>query len=242
MLRATGITKRFGTQEVLRGIDLTVEPGTITAIIGPSGGGKSTLLRALSLLEPPDTGMVAIDDEVHRFPNNGHTLLGQPWPKVGIVFQQLFLWPHLTLRKNITLPLELRGAPAGLGRVEHLIDVFELAGAVDKYPNQTSLGQRQRAALIRALVLEPRYLLLDEITSALDVEHVVRVLGQLREARAQGTGILLVTHLIGFARSSADQVVFIDGGQVLEAGGASILSKPKTERLARFLSLVETAV
>ncbi len=241
MLRATGITKRFGTQDVLRGIDLTVEPGTITAIIGPSGGGKSTLLRALSLLEPPDAGSVEIDDEVHRFPD-GAVTSGHPWPKLGVVFQQLFLWPHLTLRRNITLPLELRGTRASDDGVDRLIKVFELDEAADKYPNQTSLGQRQRAALIRALVLEPRYLLLDEITSALDVEHVVRVLGQLREARANGTGILLVTHLIGFARSSADQIVFIDGGRVLEAGGASMLSNPKTERLARFLSLVETAV
>lgn len=240
MLRATGITKSFGDQAVLRGVDLAVEPGTITAIIGPSGGGKSTLLRALSLLEAPDSGVIEIDDSVHRFP--GDTNAEAPWPALGVVFQQLFLWPHLTLRRNITLPLELRKQVVDTRRVEELIGVFELREAAEKYPNQTSLGQRQRAALIRALVLDPRYLLLDEITSALDVEHIVRVLAHLRDARTQGAGILLVTHLIGFARSSADQIIFMEAGRVLESGNASVLSSPKTERLSQFLSLVETTV
>jgi ABC-type polar amino acid transport system ATPase subunit len=241
MLEGIGITKRFDKHAVLSDINLTVEPGKITVVVGPSGGGKSTLLRAMSLLEPPDSGEIRIDGEIHRFPAKGSRMAGHPWPKLGVVFQQLFLWPHLTLRQNVLLPLQLRGKGATLERVQHLIDVFGLTTSIDRYPNETSLGQRQRAALIRALALEPRYLLLDEITSALDVEHVVRVVNELREARANGMGIMLITHLIGFAKSSADHVVFMESGKVIESDGASILSSPKTKRLAAFLSLLQTA-
>jgi ABC-type polar amino acid transport system ATPase subunit len=242
MLQATGLQKSFGRNAILAGVDVSVEPGTITAVIGPSGGGKSTLVRALSLLEPPDAGTIVIDDVRHAFPRSRHGDAEMPWPTVTVVFQQLFLWPHLTLRQNVMLPLELRRtAAAARANVDDLLRCFEITEIADKFPNETSLGQRQRAALIRALVLEPKYLLLDEVTSALDVEHVGRVLQQLQVARERGTGILLVTHLIGFARQSADQVVFIEGGRVVEAGGPSLLMKPESARLSRFLSLVETA-
>jgi ABC-type polar amino acid transport system ATPase subunit len=240
MLRAIGISKKFHTQRGLEAVDLELAEGSITAIIGPSGAGKSTLLRALSFLEPPDTGEMEIDGRQYRFP------LAQesdevPWPKVGVVFQELYLWPHLTLRQNIELPLKLRRIGDYEDRVNNLIDTFDLRDAVDRYPNETSLGQRQRAALIRALVLEPHYLLLDEITSALDVEHIGKVLRQLQESRAYGMGILLVTHLIGFARKSADKIIFLEDGKIIEAGTSEILTSPKTERLSRFLSLVEVA-
>jgi ABC-type polar amino acid transport system ATPase subunit len=242
MLQATGLRKTLGRQTILDGLDVMVSPGSITAVIGPSGGGKSTLVRALSLLEPPDAGTISIDGTDYVFPTAGRTMPAMPWPLVTVVFQQLFLWPHLTLRQNILLPLELRGMAASKqSTVDDLLRRFDLTHAAGQYPNETSLGQRQRAALIRALVLEPRYLLLDEVTSALDVEHVSRVLGQLQEARDRGTGILLVTHLIGFAKQSADQIVFIEGGRIVEAGGPSMLTTPSSDRLSRFLSLVETA-
>jgi polar amino acid transport system ATP-binding protein len=242
MLKGTALTKRFGRETVLHGIDMAVQPGTITAIIGPSGGGKSTLLRALSLLEPPDSGTVEMDGQTYNFPaKRARGDLPSPWPRIGVVFQQLFLWPHLTLRDNIMLPLRLRGRSADGRRVKQLLDTFDLSAAADRYPNETSLGQRQRAALIRALALDPSYLLLDEITSALDVEHVVRVIEELRQARVRGMGILAVTHLIGFARSSADHVIFMEAGKIVEANGADILTNPSTTRLKRFLSLVQTA-
>ncbi len=244
MLIGRSIRKAFRKQQVLDGVDVSVAPGQITAIIGPSGGGKSTLVRALSLLDPPDSGTIVCDKREYVFPAGGsgdQVSQETPWPDLTVVFQQLFLWPHLTLRQNILLPLESRVSPLTPESVNTLIELFELAPIVDKYPNETSLGQRQRAALIRGLALKPRYLLLDEITSALDIEHVGRVLDTLKAARESGMAIMVVTHLIGFARESADHVVFIENGRVIEAGSPSILSRPETPRLAKFLSLVETA-
>jgi polar amino acid transport system ATP-binding protein len=240
MLTGKGLRKRFARHDVLNGVDACVPPGSITAIIGPSGGGKSTLLRAMALLDPPDAGTVEMDGTVYAFPSaaNGKPM---PWPLVTIVFQQLFLWPHLTLRDNIELPLRLRHVSPSDHEVDLLLARFELDAIADRYPNEVSIGQRQRGALVRALALRPRYLLLDEITSALDVEHVGRVLEQLMLERSRGMGVLLVTHLIGFARRAADTIFFMEHGAITEQGSASVLSQPRTERLARFLSLVDTA-
>ena len=238
MLVGKGIVKSFGKLQILHGIDIEVHPGKITAIVGPSGSGKSTLLRILSLLDAADSGTVSIDGVAYGVPQRGPAP-SPPWPALTVVFQQLFLWPHLTLRTNVELPL--RGASGSSELVESLVEEFDLARLMDRYPNEVSLGQRQRAALIRAIALRPKYLLLDEITSALDIEHVSRVLSCLSRVQKEGTGILLVTHLIGFAQRSADNVVFIENGSVLESGGPSILVSPSNERLRQFLSLVETA-
>lgn len=242
MLTGSSITKKFGSNQVLHGIDISVSPGQITAIIGPSGAGKSTLLRALSLLDPPDCGSVSVDDLKYSFPKkkNGDGPM-PPWPTLTVVFQQLFLWPHLTLEQNIRLPLKNLDHGKTNGEVDDLINHFELRDLIKRYPNEASLGQRQRVALVRALALKPKYLLLDEITSALDVEHVSKILDHLQVLRTNGTGILLVTHLIGFARKSADQVIFIETGKILEAGGPELLTSPTNSRLAKFLSLVKTA-
>ena len=241
MLIGHEIRKGYRGLEILHGIDLTVTPGKITAILGPSGGGKSTLLRALSILDAPDSGSVSVDGSDYTFPSKNKNGLRPPWPTLTVVFQQLFLWPHLTLRRNITLPLEKLSTKAN-GEVDALLDLFELREHADRYPNEVSLGQRQRAAFIRAVVLHPKYLLLDEITSALDVEHVSKILEHLKLLRDQGTGILLVTHLIGFAKSAADQIIFMENGSVVESGDKSLLTIPKNERLVKFLSLVETAL
>ncbi len=249
MLSGENLHKIYGGREILHGVSLNVVPGEITAVLGPSGAGKSTLLRALSLLDPPNSGTIVVDGKNYVFPGVNKNGTVPPWPKLTVVFQQLFLWPHLTLRQNITLPLEKdRGrlgpgnAVAMDGEIERLLELFELAELADRYPNEASLGQRQRAALIRALVLKPKYLLLDEITSALDVEHVSKILDYLKFLKDQGTGILVVTHLIGFAKSAADQIVFMENGRVVECGDKFLLSEPKTERLMKFLSLVETAL
>ncbi len=242
MLTGENIHKSYGGREILTGITITVAPGQITAVLGPSGAGKSTLLRTLSLLDLPDAGRVVVDDVTYTFPRKNGNQIAPPWPKLTVVFQQLFLWPHLTIRRNILLPLEKLGNGRKNGEVSALIERFELEDLVDRYPNEVSLGQRQRAALVRALALEPKYLLLDEITSALDVEHVSKILEHLQTLKEQGTGILLVTHLIGFAKHSADQVVFMENGSILEAGGPDLLTEPSNGRLRKFLSLVETAV
>jgi ABC-type polar amino acid transport system ATPase subunit len=241
MLRGSALCKRFGTLDALSNVDLALRPGSITAVIGPSGGGKSTLIRALSLLEPPDSGSVEIDGAVHSFPVARRAALPAVWPAVTVVFQQLFLWPHLRLRENIELPWRHAPCPVSRAALDELLSVFELGDILDRYPTEASLGQRQRVALVRALALQPRYLLLDEITSALDVEHIGRVLDQLIAARDGGTGILVVTHLIGFAERSADQIIFLERGAVAAAGGRELLKAPENPRLKQFLTLVEVA-
>jgi ABC-type polar amino acid transport system ATPase subunit len=239
MLVGRGIEKTYGAKQVLRGVDVSVAPGQITALIGPSGSGKSTLLRALSLLDPPNRGSVSVDARDYHFPRkNGFQ---PPWPTLTIVFQQLFLWPHLTIGQNISLPRGNGMANGGDSVVRELYELMEIDEFADRYPNQVSLGQRQRAAIARALALEPKYLLLDEITSALDVEHVSKLLNHIRSLRDRGTGILLITHLIGFAKRAADQIIFMENGAVVEAGAAEILSAPESKRLSKFLSLVDTA-
>jgi ABC-type polar amino acid transport system ATPase subunit len=240
MLCGKNIEKSFGKNEVLHDINVTMEPGKITAIIGPSGSGKSTLLRALSLLDPPDSGSVIIDSTTYSFPLLSKKSFTLPWPKVSVVFQQLFLWPHLTLHKNLTLPIRKNEKLVAGDHVDKLIDLFDLRDCIHRYPNEASLGQRQRAALLRSLLLDPQYLLLDEITSALDVEQVSIVLQHLQKLRDQGMAIMLITHLIGFARRAADQIIFIEDGRIIEIGGPEILDSPSNKRLRTFLALVES--
>ena len=241
MIEAKNLTKIFGERAVLDGIDCSVEPGRITVIIGPSGGGKSTLLRALALVDPPHSGFIRIDEKEYTFPLENGVRVEPPWPRLTVVFQQLFLWPHLTLRQNILLPTRRRQIPDLGDKLEQITQAFGMELFLDRYPNETSQGQRQRAALARAFLLEPDYLLLDEVTSALDVESIAAVLDHLGLLRARGVGLLLVTHLLGFARRMADSVMFLDGGKTLEAGGKGILENPINPKLRRFIELVESS-
>jgi ABC-type polar amino acid transport system ATPase subunit len=242
MLIGKNIYKAYGDKKVLTGVNANIEPGQIAVLIGPSGMGKSTLLRALSLLDPPDKGTVTVDGTAYTYPEKTNGMIPMPWPKLTVVFQQLFLWPHLTIRKNIALPLTMANGDIKNDGMDELITLFEMETFIDRYPNEVSLGQRQLAAIARAIALDPKYLLLDEITSALDVEYVSKVLGCLKKLRERGTGILIVTHLIGFAKSAADQVIFLDNGTIIESGKPEMLSSPKSKRLAEFLSLVVTAI
>lgn len=243
MLTAANIHKSFGDRVILDGIDLTIKPGEITCVIGPSGTGKTTLLRALALLDYPDRGSIAIDDQPFDFPLPLHdgvpVVIDAPWPKVTVVFQSLFLWPHLTLRENIMLPAR-NVNPQAEKDLEGLIHVFEMGAFIDNFPNEASIGQRQRVALARALILNPKYILMDEITAALDIEQTARILTKLTHLKDRGIGVMLITHHIGFARKAADQIVFMDGGKVVESGTSNIISHPKTARLKEFLSLAES--
>jgi ABC-type polar amino acid transport system ATPase subunit len=238
MLRGEKIHKSFGKVEILHEIDIQVQPGTITTIIGPSGSGKSMLLRCLALLDPPTSGTVTIDEQTVTFPRDNHIPEQFAWPQLTVVFQQLFLWPHLTIRQNAVLPLRSRGIPSPEDRVDQIIKDFGISGLADRYPNEVSLGQRQLGAIARALALKPRYLLLDEITSALDVEYVAMILERLKNLRDEGVGLLLVSHFINFARHSANQIVFLDEGTLVEQGSPEILDHPRSSRLERFLGLV----
>jgi ABC-type polar amino acid transport system ATPase subunit len=213
MLKADKIAKSYGETPVLHKVDLGIERGKITALIGPSGSGKTTLLKVLAFLEHPDSGSVSLDEVHYQFPLTKDKKIKAPWPKVSVVFQQLFLWPHLTLLQNITLPLMAKGLDDKPANLRDLLDRFDMNDFVYRYPNQASLGQRQRAALVRALLLKPDYLLLDEITSSLDVEQT--------------------------AKDAADKIVFMERGEILEEGSPELLSNPQHERLRKFLSVLK---
>jgi len=218
MLKGENITKKYGGRTILDDVSIEIEHGKITSIIGPSGAGKTTLLKALSLLDLPDTGKVTIDDKTYNFPQDANNVIA-PWPKISVVFQQLFIWPHLTLRRNIELPLEVRGLLAqNKTYLEELYEMFDMKGFIDRFPNEVSLGQRQRGALVRALALKPEYLLLDEITSSLDVEQSEIILSHLTRIKNKGVGIIMVAHDIDFALSNADSVCFIEEGKIIKQG------------------------
>jgi len=244
MLRGIGIEKFFGSVRALDGVDIDVHPGRISILIGPSGGGKTTLIRTLSLLDPPTVGRVEIDDDVYEFPSLTGRRIKEPWPKLTVVFQQQFLWPHLTLRENIALPL-LKQKLSGSGSiVSELSNFFGMDSFIDRFPNQVSLGERQRAALARALALDPSYILLDEITSALDVEQTANVTRYLLKLRERGIGILVITHFLAFARRLVEQdrgdtVYFVEAGRVVEKGGADFFVNNRNARVRAFLASLE---
>lgn len=230
MLGARNTIKYREGNVVLDLISIEIQPGTVTSLIGPSGAGKTTLLNVLSSASSFDRGEVIIDAKVISFPLTA----GQAShlsSTVSMVFQQLFLWPHLTLRENIMLPNKI--SPEEL---EELINAFSMEGFIDRYPNQTSLGQRQRAALARAIALKPKYLLLDEVTSALDIEQIEAVAKYIDKLKANGVGIVAVTHLLHFAKRISDQIVFMDKGKIIEIGDKNLLSDPKELRTKEFLA------
>jgi glutamine transport system ATP-binding protein len=241
MLETRNLNFSYGAKPVLKNINITIAPGGITVLIGPSGTGKTTLLRCLALLEPPQSGEIQIDDQTFHYPLPEGQDFNPPWPKLTAVFQQLFLWPHLTLRDNILLPVRKRKTVGVADELEALIDAFDMQEFIDHFPNEASLGQRQRVALARALMLQPRYLLLDEITSALDVEQIAKILTYLKQLRGKDIGIFIITHLLGFARHAADQVLFMADGSVVESGGPDVLRNPQTDRLGQFLSVIAAA-
>lgn len=242
MLSAKNIKKSFKGKEVLHGVDIEVHAGRVSVLIGPSGSGKTTLVRALALLDLPNEGHIAFDGHTYQFPLQKGKAVEPPWPIVTVVFQQYFLWPHLTLRENIVLPLANRSNTHH--SVEELIQNFSMQDFIDRYPNEVSLGQRQRAALARAFALEPKYILLDEITSALDVEQTGVVVRHLLTLRNRGIGILVVTHLLEFARqlvarNEGDQVNLLVEGRILGSGGSEFFDNPGSARAQRFLSSID---
>jgi polar amino acid transport system ATP-binding protein len=236
VLELRGVTKAYGGVEVLRGIDLEVAEHEAVALIGASGSGKSTLLRCVDLLEEIDDGDVLLDGEVTTDPATDPVAVRR---RLGLVFQAFNLFPHLTVLQNVVLaPVRAHGADraAAAQRGRELLARFGLGGRADDYPDRLSGGQQQRVALVRALAAQPRALLLDEITSALDPELVGEVLGVVRDLKTAGMTMLIATHEMGFAREVADEVCFLHEGRILERGApARIFTAPERPETQRFL-------
>ena len=238
-LEANAIVKTYGNHRALDGVTLAMPDMRTVAVLGPSGGGKSTLLRILAGLEAPDSGDIALDGDPIQF-NEEYLLRHRRG--IGTVFQSFNLFPHLTALDNISLPLEKVHGYSADGAAAYawqLLSRFHLAGHALKMPAQLSGGQKQRVAIARAVAIKPRLLLLDEPTSALDPEMTVEVLDLIAELRQEGRPLVLVTHEIGFARKVADQVVFLHEGRVLEWGEAQqLIERPSTPEMRRFLDKV----
>ena len=240
LVRVRGLSKSFGDNQVLRGIDLDVAPGSVTVIIGPSGSGKTTLLRCLNALEIPDAGTVEVAGATLDFAAR-HTQaeLRRLRAQSGMVFQSHQLFPHRTALENLTEgPVHAQHRPAGEVTTEAraLLEKVGLAAKAGAYPHELSGGQQQRVGIARALALRPKLILFDEPTSALDPETVGEVLTVMRDLAAEGWTMIVVTHEIRFAQQVADHVVFIDGGVVVEEGApADVLGRPAHDRTRQFL-------
>jgi polar amino acid transport system ATP-binding protein len=238
-LEVAALRKSYGQTHALDGLTLHVAAARVLVLIGPSGGGKSTLLRTLGGLETPDSGSVII---------NGHPLLPDPAGqqayrrKNGFLFQQFNLFPHLSARHNIALPLEKvhgHSAAKALVLADQSLDRFHLLDHADRLPSQLSGGQQQRVGIARAVAHQPEILFLDEPTSALDPEMTAEVLELIQELAEAGQDILLSTHEMGFARAVADQIAFVAAGKIEElAPPAELFSAPKSALCQRFLSRV----
>ena len=241
-IRIEGLRKSFGTNEVLKGIDLSVAAHEVICLIGASGSGKSTLLRCINLLEPIAAGRISL---------LGHEVTGGGIDEnlvrrqVGIVFQSYNLFPHMSVLRNITLaPVKALGTPKpeAQAQARELLSRFGLLDKELEYPDRLSGGQQQRVAIVRALAMRPQIMLLDEVTSALDPELVAEVLDVIRELAAGGMTMLIATHEMGFARDIASRVCFLEDGQIVEdAPPAQLFTSPRDERTQRFLRRIVDA-
>jgi polar amino acid transport system ATP-binding protein len=229
------VHKSFGPLKVLDGVSFSVARGDVLALIGRSGSGKSTALRCIDRFEKIDSGEIRVCD--HRV-DAADIDLRALRQDVGIVFQSYNLFPHLTIEQNITLaPVSVKGMRKAEARelAKAMLAKVGLSEKLDAYPEQLSGGQQQRAAIARSLAMQPKVMLFDEVTSALDPELTGEVLKVIEQLAADGMTMVMVTHEMGFARGIADQVVFMHAGRVHEAGSASVLSTPATPELAQFV-------
>jgi len=239
ILEVRGLRKRFGALEVLKGVDQTIREGEVVSIIGPSGGGKSTFLRCLNLLEQPDEGTIRFRGQ--DVPRRG-AALDRYRQRLGMVFQQFNVFPHMTVLDNITLaPITERNVPRreAEAAAEELLRRVGLDDKRGEYPTRLSGGQKQRLAIVRALAMEPEVMLFDEPTSALDPEMVKEVLDVISDLARAGMTTVIVTHEMGFARQVSDRVLFLDEGVIVEDGPPEqVFREPRTERCRSFLNKV----
>lgn len=247
MVQMMQVQKSYGQLKVLKGIDITVPKGSVVTLIGPSGSGKSTLLRCINHLEKINAGRIYVDGTLIGYKEKDGNLYeisareaSLQRADIGMVFQQFNLFSHRTALENIIeAPIHVKKQSHAEAK-EHAMKLLEVVGLADKadsYPSQLSGGQQQRVAIARALAMEPKLMLFDEPTSALDPELVGEVLRVMKELAAQGMTMVIVTHEIGFAREVSDQVIFMDGGVVVEAGTpAEVIDNPQQQRTKEFLS------
>ena len=247
-LKVEGIHKRFGSNEVLKGVSLSANAGDVISIIGSSGSGKSTLLRCINMLEAPTAGSIWVAGESLQLkPGKSGDLqakdpvqLQRIRSKLAMVFQHFNLWAHMTVLQNIIeAPIHVLGVPRdeAIARAEKYLALVDLSHAKDKYPAHMSGGQQQRVAIARALAVEPEVMLFDEPTSALDPELVTEVLRVMRKLAEEGRTMVVVTHEMGFAREVANHLIFLHKGVIEEQGiPREVLTSPKSERLGQFLS------
>ncbi len=238
MIDIKGLKKAFGENEVLKGIDLSIEAKEVVVIIGPSGSGKSTLLRCMNYLEQPTAGLVTVDG----IPLDGEAHINKVREEVGMVFQRFNLFPHMTVLENIMLaPMKVKKIARAEAEktARELLSRVGLAEKADSYPPQLSGGQQQRVAIARALAMHPKVMLFDEPTSALDPEMVGEVLDVMRSLAKEGMTMVIVTHEMGFAREVGDRLLFVDEGRIIEQGvPKEVFEHPKEERTKLFLSKV----
>jgi polar amino acid transport system ATP-binding protein len=240
VVRLEGVRKRFGSLEVLRGVDLEVAGGEVVCVIGPSGSGKSTLLRCINLLEPIDEGRIIF--EGNEITQSSKKELDVVRRRIGMVFQHFNLFPHRSVVENVSLAQTTvlkRSAEEARERSESMLARVGLSDKLEEYPERLSGGQQQRVAIARALAMDPHVMLFDEVTSALDPELIKEVLDVMRELAAEGMTMVVVTHEIGFARDVANYVVFMDEGVIVEEGPVRrVIDAPREQRTKRFLGLV----
>ena len=249
LVQLRGVRKSFGSLEVLKGITMDVNAGQVTCLLGPSGSGKSTLLRCINHLETIDGGRIVVDGEIVGYRENRGVLremhpreVARQRRSIGMVFQRFNLFPHKTALENIIeapIGVARRGKEEAIAEGHQLLRRVGLDAWADHYPAQLSGGQQQRIAIARALAMRPKLMLFDEPTSALDPELVGDVLDVMKELAADGMTMVVVTHEIGFARSAADEVVFMDGGVVVEHGApAQVIDDPQHVRTRGFIESV----
>ena len=241
LLEVKKLRKSFDDLLVLDEISFEVPDHSVTALIGASGSGKSTLLRAINLLELIDDGQIFFDQQDITSVETNPDMVRR---KIGMVFQSFNLFPHKTVLENVTLsPILVHGIDkeAAINHAHELLERFGLLDKVDQYPDRLSGGQQQRVAIIRAMAVKPKLLLLDEITSALDPVLVNEVLETVRELKSEGMAIVMATHGMGFAKQIADQVCFLHKGRILERSDASLLTSPKEPETQEFLKRVQQA-
>ena len=247
MISAQNVHKSFGQLEVLKGIDLEVQPGEVACLLGPSGSGKSTFLRCVNHLDKATAGRLYVDGELIGYREKNGTLYeisekeaAEQRSDIGMVFQSFNLFPHRTVIENIIeAPVQVKKIPEETARARamELLEHVGLASKANNYPVQLSGGQQQRVAIARAVAMDPKLMLFDEPTSALDPELVGEVLRVMKDLAAEGMTMLVVTHEMGFAREVADKVFFMDGGVVIESGSpAEVLDNPQQPRTKDFLA------